>query len=76
MSGKQEIECDRDAACRRKVTTVHNRLRPSFATALEHDDYVEMIEDLIYKLSRGGPEAKNVDEQLKAHQVSTMAVLW
>lgn len=56
---------DRDAGARKRVLAVHNRPRETFATKEEYDAYLEMREDVIYDLSRGGPEGKKADEELK-----------
>jgi len=60
-----DIEVDRDAAARKRVLAVHNRRREHFATQSEYDAYLERVEDLIYDLSRGGPDAKRVEDGLK-----------
>ncbi|KAJ1462603.1 hypothetical protein M885DRAFT_505567 [Pelagophyceae sp. CCMP2097] len=65
-----EIECERDAICRRKVIAVFNRPKTAFRDAREYGDYTEKVEDSIYRLSRGGAEAKAVEDELKAFQVA------
>mmetsp|Transcript_15220 Transcript_15220/g.49597 ORF Transcript_15220/g.49597 Transcript_15220/m.49597 type:complete len:309 (+) Transcript_15220:680-1606(+) len=62
-----EIEVDRDAAARKRVLSVHNRRKETFASKDEYDVYLEMVEDLVYDLSRGGPEAKKAEESLKKY---------
>ena len=59
-----QIEVDRDASSRKRVLAVHNRRKETFPTKEDYDAYLEMVEDLIYDLSRGGPEAKKVEETL------------
>ena len=38
---KDEMECDRDAAARKRVLAVFNAPASSFETARAHDDYLE-----------------------------------
>mmetsp|Transcript_12351 Transcript_12351/g.36704 ORF Transcript_12351/g.36704 Transcript_12351/m.36704 type:complete len:301 (-) Transcript_12351:22-924(-) len=61
-----EMECDRDAAARKRVLAVFNAPASSFETARAHDDYLEQAEDLIYALCRGGAQGAEADRMLQS----------
>ena len=63
----EDIEVERDATHRKRVLAVFNAPEESFAGARAYDDYLEEVEDAIYALTRGGPEAEAVEKKLQAH---------
>lgn len=62
----EDIEVERDALHRKRVLAVFNAPASSFGTPREYDDYLETVEDAIYTLTRGGPEAEAVEKRLAA----------
>lgn len=70
---RDAIEAERDAKARKRVTEVYNRARDTFESAEEFENYREMIEDSIIKLSAGGEDAKSVEAALKKYETAHIA---
>mmetsp|Transcript_41392 Transcript_41392/g.81104 ORF Transcript_41392/g.81104 Transcript_41392/m.81104 type:complete len:346 (-) Transcript_41392:325-1362(-) len=61
---------ERDASWRRRVTAVYNKASEDFADKKEHDDYLEMVEDIIYSIVNELRDAEERKDQLRAHEES------
>mmetsp|Transcript_33989 Transcript_33989/g.78459 ORF Transcript_33989/g.78459 Transcript_33989/m.78459 type:complete len:334 (-) Transcript_33989:381-1382(-) len=59
---------ERDASWRRRVTAVYNKTSEDFSPAQEYDDYLEMVEDIIYSIVNELPDAEERKDQLRAHE--------
>lgn len=67
-----DLKVEREVDVRQRVCKVFNKPEDAFTNAREYNDYLEQIEDLVFRLAGGGEDAaaaeKEIQEYEKAHK--------
>lgn len=53
-----DVQCEKDTSWRRRICKVYNKVESDFETLLEYNNYLETVEDLIYNIVNGEPNAE------------------
>lgn len=60
--------CENDTNWRRRITKVYNKVEGDFDTLEEYNNYLEMVEDLIYSIVNAEPNAEECKAMVKRHE--------
>lgn len=62
------VQCEKDTSWRRRINKVYNKVESDFENLLEYNNYLEQVEDLIYSIVNGEPDAEECKAKVKKHE--------
>jgi CDK-activating kinase assembly factor MAT1 len=63
-----DVQCEKDTSWRRRINKVYNKVQSDFGSLLEYNNYLEEVEDLIYNIVNGEPNAEECKAVVKKHE--------
>lgn len=68
-----ELQVERDTSWRRRVMRVFNQTEADFASLQDYNDYLEMVEDMIYCIVNEEPNAEECKQKIKEYEAAHKA---
>lgn len=63
-----DVQCEKDTSWRRRISKVYNKAQSDFDSLVEYNNYLEQVEDLIYSIVNGEPNAEECKVIVKKHE--------
>lgn len=63
-----DILCEKDIECRKRICKVYNKVQSDFDSLLEYNNYLEQVEDMIYALVHEEPNAEDIETRIKKYE--------
>ena len=70
-----DVQCEKDTSWRRRVLKVFNKTQADFDSLLEYNNYLEMVEDLIYSIVNEEPDAEDAKAKIKQYEQAHKAAI-
>lgn len=68
-----EMQCERDTSWRKRVLKVFNKREQDFDSLEEYNDYLELVEDMIYAIVNEEPNAEEMKAKIKEYEQANKA---
>uniref|UniRef100_A0A7R9W6S0 RING-type domain-containing protein n=1 Tax=Pseudictyota dubia TaxID=2749911 RepID=A0A7R9W6S0_9STRA len=63
-----DVQCEKDTSWRRRVMKVYNKAESDFPSLREYNDYLEEVEDIIFKIVNEEPDAEEMKAKLRTYE--------
>ena len=63
-----DVQCEKDTSWRRRVLKVYNKAESDFPSLIEYNNYLEMVEDIIFSIVNEEPNAEAMKAKVKAEE--------
>lgn len=63
-----DVQCEKDTSWRRRVMKVYNKAEGDFPSLREYNDYLEEVEDIIFKIVNEEPDAEEMKAKLRSYE--------
>lgn len=63
-----DLKVEREVDVRQRICRVFNRPEDSFASEREYNDYLEKIEDLVFRIAGGGRDAEDAEKEVQEYE--------
>jgi CDK-activating kinase assembly factor MAT1 len=70
-----DVQCEKDTSWRRRVVKVFNKTQLDFVGLLEFNNYLEMVEDMIYSIVNEDPDAEECKAKIKEYEQAHKAAI-
>lgn len=70
-----DVQCEKDTSWRRRVLKVFNKTPSDFDNLLDYNNYLEMVEDMIYSIVNEEPDAEEIKAKIKDYEQANKAAI-
>ncbi|GAX23569.1 CDK-activating kinase assembly factor MAT1 [Fistulifera solaris] len=70
-----DVQCEKDTSWRRRVLKVYNKTEADFETLLEYNNYLEMVEDMIFSIVNEEPNAEECKNKIKDYEQANKSAI-